>query len=149
VQDDIETELKHQVSELSVLISNIPDEKWKYRYEKGKWSVAQLIQHCIDTERIMAFRALSLARGETSSLSGFSENHYAEASEYSRQDKLKMADEFYHLRKSHLSLFESMPEKILKKEGEADGQPISILSLWYIIAGHWKHHQKVLNERYF
>ncbi len=149
VKDDLETELKHQISEISVLINNIPDDKWKYRYEKGKWSVAQLIQHCIDTERIMVFRALSLARGEKSSLPGFSENDYAAASEYSRQDKSKMAEEFYHLRKSHLSLFQSMPEKILKIEGEADGKPISISSLWHIIVGHWKHHQKVLEERYF
>lgn len=149
VQDDIESELKNQVSQLSVLISNIPDDKWKYRYEKGKWSVAQLIQHCIDTERIMAYRALSISRGETSPLAGFSEDDYAAASEYSSQKKLKMAEEFYHLRKSHLSLFQSMPDKILKKEGEADGKPISIMSLWFIMVGHWKHHQKVLDERYF
>lgn len=149
VKDDIETELENQISEISILINNIPDEKWKYRYEKGKWSVAQLVQHCIDTERIMVFRALSLARGETSSLPGFSENDYAEASEYSRQNKSKMAEEFYHLRKSHLSLFQSMPDKILNREGEADGKPISVLSLWYIIVGHWKHHQNVLEERYF
>lgn len=149
VKDDIDTELKHQISEISVLINNIPDEKWDYRYEKGKWSVAQLIQHCIDTERIMMFRALSLSRGETASLPGFSENDYAEASEYCRQNKSKMAEEFYHLRKSNLSLFRSMPEKIINKVGEADAKPISILSLWYIIVGHWKHHQKMLEERYF
>ncbi|ADR20751.1 DNA damage-inducible protein DinB [Marivirga tractuosa] len=149
VKGDLEEELKHQISEISVLINNIPEEKWNNRYEKGKWSVAQVMQHCIDTERIMAFRALSLARGESAALPGFSENDYAAASEYSRQDKAKMAEEFYHLRKSHLSLFQSMPEKILKKEGEADGHAISISSLWYIIAGHWKHHQKVLKERYF
>jgi hypothetical protein len=149
VKNEIKTELEHQISEISVLINNIPDEKWNYRYEKGKWSVAQLLQHCIDTERIMAFRALALSRGEKAPLAGFSENDYAAASEYSRQDKSKMAEEFYHLRKSHLSLFQSMPEKILKIEGEADGKPISISSLWYIIVGHWKHHQKVLEERYF
>ena len=149
VENDLEKELEHQGSEVSVFIANISDEKWKYRYEKGKWSVAQVIQHCIDTERIMIFRALSLSRGEKTSLPGFSENNYAEASEYSRQNKVKMADEFYHLRKSHLSLFRSMPDKILDKEGIADDKPISVLSLWYITVGHWKHHQKVLNERYF
>jgi hypothetical protein len=149
VKNDIKTELEHQVSEISVMISNIPDEKWKFRYEKGKWSVAQLLQHCIDTERIMAFRALALSRGEKASLPGFSENNYADASEYCKQQKSRMAEDFYHLRKSHLSLFLSMTDKILKIEGEADGKPISVLSLWYIIVGHWKHHQKVLNERYF
>lgn len=149
VKNDIKTELEHQISEISVLINNIPDEKWKFRYEKGKWTVAQLIQHCIDTERIMVFRALALSRGEAAPLPGFSENDYAEASQYCSQNKSKMSEEFYYLRKSHLSLFQSMPEKILKKEGQADGKPISILSLWYIIVGHWKHHQKVLNERYF
>lgn len=149
VTGDIEAELKHQISEIPVMINNIPNEKWNYRYEKGKWSVAQLMQHCIDTERIMVFRAISLARGETISLPGFSENNYAAASEYSRLDKSKMAEEFYHLRKSNLSLFQTMPDKILKKEGEADGKPISIMSLWYITVGHWKHHRKVLEERYF
>jgi hypothetical protein len=149
VDGNVETKLQHQISEISVLISNIPDQKWKYRYEKGKWSVAQVIQHCIDTERIMAYRALSLSRGESASLPGFSENAYADASEYSRQEKLKMAEEFYNLRKSHLSLFQSMPDKILNKEGKADGEPISVLSLWYITVGHWKHHQRILKERYF
>jgi hypothetical protein len=149
VEGDIEVELNHQISEISVLINNIPNTKWNYRYEKGKWSVAQLFQHCIDTERIMTFRALSLARGERASLPGFSENQYAESSEYCQQEKSKMAEEFYHLRKSHVSLYQSMPNKILSKEGEADGEEVSIISLWYIIVGHWKHHQKVLDERYF
>ncbi|WP_340153545.1 DinB family protein [uncultured Marivirga sp.] len=149
VESDIKNVLEHQASEISVMINNIPDQKWNYRYEKGKWSVAQVIQHCIDTERIMAYRALTLSRGETKALAGFSENLYAEASEYCKLDKSKMAEGFYYLRKSHQSLFLSMPDKILKKEGVADGNPISILSLWYIIVGHWKHHQKVLKDRYF
>lgn len=149
VEKDIEVELNHQISELSIFIANIPDEKWGFRYAEGKWSVSQVIQHCIDTERIMAFRALSLSRGETASLPGFPEDDYAAASEYSRQNKVKMAEEFYHLRKSNLSLFQSMPDKILQKEGEANGNPISVISLWYIIVGHWKHHRKVLDERYF
>jgi hypothetical protein len=149
VKNDLESELEHQISEIAVLINNIPDEKWNYRYENNKWSIAQLLQHCIDTERIMTFRALSLSRDEEAILPGFSENNYAEASQYSRLHKGKMAEEFYHLRKSNLSLFRTMPDKILKKQGEADGNAISIYSLWHIVVGHWKHHQRILQERYF
>ncbi|WKK84796.1 DinB family protein [Marivirga arenosa] len=148
IQGEIGKALEAQIQELTLMISNIPESKWHYKYEAGKWTVAQLIRHCIDTERIMAFRALSLSRDENAILPGYAENDYAAASEYSSLNQLKMADEYYHLRKCNLSLFQTMPNKILSIEGEADGKPISVLSLWYIIAGHWKHHQNILNKRY-
>src|SRR5688572_10646504 len=76
VQNVIEL-LEEQLDEIPALIETIPEEKENFRYAEGKWSVKELLIHLLDTERIMAYRALSFARGEENPLPGFDENLYA------------------------------------------------------------------------
>ena len=59
------------------LLGNITEEKSVYAYAPGKWSLKDLLQHMIDTERIFCYRALCFARKEAFHLPGFDENEYA------------------------------------------------------------------------
>lgn len=146
---DLYVSFTEQTDTIQGFLQSIPQEKWLYSYQEGKWSVAQVVRHCLDTERIMAFRALSIARGEGISLPGFSENDYAQESSKSQLSSQDLCEEFYFLRKSNLYLINSLTEELMDRQGIADGQLVTVASLWYIIVGHWIHHINILNERYF
>ena len=70
--------LQEQGDTFSAFLASLPAEKWDYRYAEGKWTIRQVVQHCIDAERIFAYRALRFARKDQTPLPGFDENLYAE-----------------------------------------------------------------------
>lgn len=127
---------------------SIPEEKWDYRYAEGKWSIKELVQHMIDTERIFSYRALCFARGEKQSLPGFDENVYAASSSAGRRMKDELIEEFDAVRKATEILFRSFDEDQLGKTGHANNNPVSVNGIGFITAGHVLHHLNVLRERY-
>lgn len=141
--------LKNQQSRINDILKNINEEKLLYRYADGKWSIKELMVHCIDTERIMSYRLLSLLRGETKELMGFDENLYAENSNADKRDMQNIMNEFNALRTSTIALIESIQnETDLMRSGIANNNPISVRALIYIIPGHFEHHLNVLISKY-
>ncbi len=126
----------------------ISEEKWNHRYAEGKWSIKEMVQHLIDAERIFAYRALCIARGETVSLPGFDENTYAAASKADSRTKEELLAEFKTARQSTLQLFASFDEAQLSATGTANNNSISVNAIGFIIPGHLQHHLNVLEERY-
>ena len=64
-------ELEISVHRLIKFVQNIPMDKFDYRYAEGKWTIKDILQHLIDTERIFAYRALRFARNDKTELPGF------------------------------------------------------------------------------
>lgn len=126
----------------------IPNEKWDYRYIEGKWSIKEMLQHIIDTDRIFSYRALCIARGEKASLPGFEENDYAAASKADRRTGVELINELETLRMSIQQMFASFDEEQLAMTGIANGTPISAGAIGFIIPGHTQHHLNILKERY-
>lgn len=126
----------------------IPGEKWDHRYAEGKWSIKEMIQHLIDAERIFAYRALCIARGEKASLPGFDENSYAEASKAGRRTKEELIDEFETARQSTRQLFACFDGEQLGATGIANNNSVSVNGIGFIIPGHVQHHLNILEERY-
>ncbi len=127
---------------------SVPDDKWMYRYAEGKWSIKEVLQHLIDTERIFCYRALCFARKETASLPGFDENDYAAHSQADRRDAESLVDEFITVRRGTELLFASFDEGQFALEGIANNATFSVNAIGFIIAGHVAHHIKILGERY-
>jgi hypothetical protein len=138
---------KHMTSFVSVL-ETIPDERWDHRYAEGKWSIRELVQHVIDAERIFCYRALRFSRKDRTPLPGFDENPYVDASRASRRTRASLLAELRSVQESTLLLFASFDEEHLAETGEANGNPISVNTIGYIIVGHALHHLAVLEERY-
>lgn len=107
-----------------------------------------MVQHLIDAERIFAYRALCIARGETVSLPGFDENIYAAASKADGRTKEELLAEFKTARQSTAQLFVSFDEAQLAATGTANNNSISVNAIGFIIPGHVQHHLNVLEERY-
>jgi hypothetical protein len=145
---DVVEELSLSVAGMAAFLNALPAEKADYAYAPGKWTIKQVLQHCIDTERIMAYRALCVARGESQSLPGFDENAYAATAQVGHRSLKQLTDELMHARASSVLLFQSFDAVDLQRLGTANGQPISANALGFIIVGHVLHHQQVLTERY-
>lgn len=128
--------------------SKVDESVGDYRYAEGKWIVKELLQHVIDTERIMAYRALTIARVPGADLPGYDENVYAQSANVNQRDLAEMVEEFHLLRQSNIVLFESFTRTMLERMGKADGNPVSVRALGGIIIGHALHHNNILMERY-
>jgi hypothetical protein len=117
-------------------------------YEVGKWQVPVILQHLIDTERIMAYRALRFARRDTTPLPGFDQDQYAANTLDTNRGVTTLVEELKLVRVSSIYLFDSFDEETLRLTGTANGKEISVAALAYIIAGHQAHHLRVIEERY-
>ncbi|WP_269684512.1 DinB family protein [Flavobacterium lacustre] len=141
-------ELEICLHEFIRFVQNIPMDKFDYRYAEGKWTIKDIIQHVIDTERIFAYRALRISRNDTTPLPGFEENDYVENTKANERGIQDLLAEFSAVRYAALFLFKSFSEEQLKRIGTASGTVISVRAIGFIIIGHQKHHQNVFQERY-
>jgi len=97
---------------------------------------------------IFAFRALSIARLDPHPIRSFEENQYAVEAE-KEYDLHMQVQEFIHVRKATALLYKGFDEDWLNRTGITDnGEQISLLSIGYIVIGHWLHHRKILKTRY-
>jgi hypothetical protein len=147
-EDDLVTAFNNQAKIFPAFLHSISEEKSTYAYAPGKWTIKELLQHLVDSERIFNYRALAIARKETVSLPSFDENSYAANSDANTRNWNSLANEFLNLRASTKDLYDSFNEQMLGQKGIANGKTISVLSLGFITIGHVYHHQKVLEEKY-
>lgn len=147
-EDDLRSALKSSVERSKHFWSSLTEEQGGFRYAEGKWSIKELLQHIIDTERIFSYRALAFARGETTELPGYNENEYADNCRADARKLSDMVDELLNLRKSTIHLFTSLSEETLDLIGTASNSPLSARAAGFIIVGHEMHHLKVVKERY-
>ncbi|MGR3812359.1 DinB family protein [Jiulongibacter sp. NS-SX5] len=118
-------------------------------YAPGKWTIKTMIQHMIDTERIMTYRALCISRNESGMLPGFNEDDYAENSDANERTLHDLLEEWTVVRNASLHLFDSFSEEMLQRKGNANGLEISVLAIGFVLCGHPIHHAQIIKERYY
>lgn len=147
-EGDVMASLARQKQELPAALASVRDEGERYRYAPGKWSVREVVGHVVDTERVMAYRALCVARGEAASLPGFDENAYAVHSTSDQYPLRELLDEFAQVREANLALFRHLSPEAWLRRGLANQNPISVRALAWVIVGHARHHIAVLEQHY-
>ena len=140
--------LKDSLQQFEQVLGNIDAEKELFRYAEGKWTIKELVQHIIDTERVFNYRALRFARKDKTTLHGFDENDYVENSNANPRNFDDLLEEFIILRKSTLFLYQSFTEDMLKHIGVASDNYVSVRALGFITSGHLIHHLEVIKNRY-
>jgi hypothetical protein len=148
VSGEILEELHDQLPSFRSFIDTLPEDKGDFAYAPGKWTIKEVLGHIIDTERIMAYRALRIARNDNTAIPGFDQDDYVMHSRYEARSLASLADEFEAVRKSNLFLFDSFSNDELLRLGTASEKTVSVRALGYIIVGHIKHHARILEERY-
>ena len=145
---DLLMELKKSKTNFQTEFFKLDDAIANHQYSPDKWTVKELLLHLIDCERIFAYRALSIARGEQQSLLGFEENDYAKNCKADKRTLQSILEEFLAVRASSIALFENLDKQDLLRIGKANGNEISVRAIGFIIVGHQNHHFKILEERY-
>lgn len=147
-EDDVLAVLEAQIEEIGRLAAAVPAERESFRYAPGKWSVRQVFGHLADGERVFGYRATCIARGDDTPLPGYDQDAYMALAPFDEVPVAELADELVTLRRANLPTFRRLAPEDWSRRGTASGQPVTVRALAYVLAGHLRHHLRILDERY-
>jgi hypothetical protein len=147
-EGDLIALLEQQGEETVGLLGAISEGKADHRYAPGKWTIREVLGHVIDAERVFTYRALTFARGDAGPLPSFDENAWAANSNAGGRTMQELLAEYRAVRGATLALLRSFGKEELARSGVASKNPVTVRALAYIVAGHERHHLKILRERY-
>jgi hypothetical protein len=134
--------------EFVTFIERIPEEKLHSAYAMGKWTIAEVILHIIDAERVFQYRALRFLRNDKTPLPGFDQDFYVKNSDASTRSRKSLISEFMAVREASITLFLNLDNEALTRSGVASNIEWTVAALGFVICGHQKHHQQIMSQRY-
>jgi hypothetical protein len=140
--------LEAQPAQLQQLAGGIAIDRETYRYAPGKWSIREVLGHVIDAERVFGYRAFSIGRGEQQPLSRFDQDAYLAAAGFDQRPLADLVNEFGVVREASLSALRHFTDSDWDRTGTVGGNPMSARAIAFIMAGHVRHHLRVLQEQY-
>jgi hypothetical protein len=146
---DILGTLDAQRRQMMLLLSGRDESDGDFRYAPGKWNAKEVLGHVCDTERIFAYRALRIARGDQTPLAGFEQDDYVKHGPFARAPLAEIVEDYIAVRRATLTLFRNLDEGAWGLRGVASKNEVSVRALAYMIAGHEVHHRTILEEKYF
>lgn len=148
-EGDIVDILEAQVGEMSGLLAGRSDRDGEFRYAPGKWSVKEVLGHVMDIERVEAYRVLRISRKDKTPLPGVEQDDYVRYGPYARCRLADLVEEFTHLRRTSVAMLRALDEKAWLRRGVANNHEVSVRALAYVMAGHARHHMRILEQKYF
>lgn len=146
--DDVVSVLENQLEETVSFLGGISEEQSRHRYEPGKWSMRQLLNHVNDTERIFLFRALWFARGFPNPLPGYDQDTGVAGAGADEVSWSALVEEFRSVRQATIAFFRNLPADAWLRSGVANDSSATVRAIAYILAGHVAHHTEILQKRY-
>ena len=140
--------LRTQPEEIHAVFAGLTEAQAEQAYAPGKWTLKEMLLHQIDTERIFAYRALRFARADGQNLPGFEQDDYVVHSGANARPVASLLAEYDATRAATLALFDSFTEEQLSRRGTANGGPVTVRALLFILPGHERHHLNIIRERY-
>ena len=145
--DDAAEVLARQRDELIAFLAPL-EERSDFAYAPEKWTLKEVVGHLADDERIFAYRALCLARGDTRPLPGFDEKEFMAGSGFGARTLADLLDEYRTVRDASISLFAPMTSEAWMRRGIVNGYSATVRGLAFHIAAHELHHLRIIRERY-
>ncbi len=145
---DVVATMRDQLGETLSLLRAVDPSRTTTGYAPGKWSIRDIVLHMADTERVMSYRALRIARADTTPLASFDENAWTPAAGANARSMDSLLGELEATRRSTVAMLDGLPAEAWSREGTASGKRITARALAWIIAGHERHHLAIIRERY-
>lgn len=140
--------LDESLKETFKSLAMVNEEQASIPYAENKWTIKDILQHLMDTERIFCFRALAFARGEKKPLIGFDHEAYAKQAKANSRSLKSLLEEFKQVRLTTKMLFSSFQTAMFYQSGWANDQELTVAQLQMLIIGHHLHHLKVIERKY-
>lgn len=147
-ESDVVPALGNQPNDLRKLLADVSEAKENFRYAENKWSIREMLGHINDAERVFAYRALRISRGDQTPLAGFEENNYVSNSNFSDSPLADLVEEFALLRAANVLMFKNLTAEQWLRAGTASDAIVSVRALVFIMIGHVRHHTNILRQRY-
>lgn len=144
---DIVSILAAQADDLVRLVGTLSDEQALVRHPPYTWTIKQVVGHLTDCERVFGYRAMRLARNDTTPLPGFDENAYMQSADFDRCPVIDLLAEFELLRRSHLALLRHLAADAWLRSGVVNNHPMTVRAIACVMAGHTQHHLTILQKR--
>ena len=138
-----------QRRQMVLLLCGRDEAEGDFRYAPEKWSVKEVVGHVNDAERVFAYRALRIARGDRTPMEGFEQDEYVRNAGFANRTLSDLVEDYIAVRRATLSLFRNLDEAAWLRRGMANKNEVSVRALAYIIAGHELHHRRIMEEKYF
>lgn len=147
--DDAVEVLKDQARRTLALLQPFDDAAVSgLTYAPGKWTLKEVVGHLADDERIFAYRALCIARGDARPLPGFDEKDYMRLSGFETRTLEDLLAEYRSVREATVTLLCGLTSEAWQRRGTVNGYSASVRGLAFHIAGHELHHLRTLREKY-
>jgi hypothetical protein len=146
---DILTTLDSERRKTMLLLSGRDEDDGNFRYAPEKWTAKEVVGHVCDTERIFAYRALRIARGDRTPIEGYEQDDYVRNGPWGRLALADVIEDYIAVRRATLTLLRNLDEAAWMRRGTANKNEVSVRAIAYVIAGHELHHRRILEEKYF
>jgi len=146
--NDVLAALDDQRRQMLLLLSGRTEADGDLRYAPEKWSVKEVLGHINDSERIMSYRALRIARGDATPSDGFEQDDYVRNGQFGRWPLSDLIEDYIAMRRATVSLLRHLDEAAWTRRGVANKNEVTVRALAYVIAGHELHHRGILEEKY-
>lgn len=138
--------LQEQPAVLRSLVAANDEDRAALPAARGKWSLKDTLNHVTDAERVFALRLLWFARAPGAELPSFDQDRWVPTADAQRRSLADLCDEFDVVRQATLALLRSLPSEAAVRQGQVNGQPLSVRALAWIVAGHAQHHLDKLRD---
>src|SRR5438477_1363893 len=105
---DVLAVLEAQQMLMTQLLGARSEREGNFRYAPDKWTVKELVGHVTDTERIFTYRALRIARGDTTPMEGFEQDDYVKNGGFHDPTSTELTGELDQGRTHTLALYQGL-----------------------------------------
>ncbi len=147
-ETDIVSAMRKQLIEIETLFGSIPEEKGAFAYAEGKMTIKQLLGHLIVGERVFSYRALRIAHGDPTPLSGMDQDLFIANGNFNAISLADLRTEFLHILQADILFFQNLTDEAWARTGTANDNQVSVRALAYNMVNHTRHHLDSLRRDY-
>src|SRR4051812_48808640 len=102
LEDDAITAMEAELAASLEFFRSIDEQASKSSYGEGKWTIREVVGHIVDTERVMAYRAMRFARNDKTELPGFEQDDFIRGAKFNDVALGDMLREFEYQRRANI-----------------------------------------------